>query len=165
MYTPADSNHQVIPFHSNLQREIEYYLRINRGGRWLVEGGVEQSGNQSAAVAGNDPADLHHSNSSSNDSMNSVAKLWPFILEWSYQTSSGGCFLTPLSPFKPHPCRSIIEEQKEVTATSANNSTISNNAIATTDADGIVITTNKNATSLFHLLREGPALCGGERRR
>eukprot|EP00536_Pseudo-nitzschia_multiseries_P008901 jgi/Psemu1/21764/gm1.21764_g len=133
---------QRIPFaeHSTrLQSQIEYYLRINRGGRWLVEG-----------MGGDLDDDPHETRAGG---LLDWLAVWPNILEWSYRTSSGGCFLIPLPPLATRPSQSSSSGSSSSRRHHGGSSCHSYNHY----------NNNKNATALYRLLRDGPALCGGGR--
>ncbi len=137
----------VVPFRKyskHLQRQIEYYLRINRGGRWLVDGGYCDNDNKEV---GRD------------DVLHSLA-LWPNILEWSYRTSASGCFLVPL----PHSKVLDNSDGHVQTRPQVLGATYpphqSYPARAYLGRAWIPTSSLKNATALYTLLREGPALCG-----
>ena len=122
----------VIPFlrySKYLQRQIEYYLRLNRGGRWLIDGG----GFEGKIAEGE------------RDNLLQSLALWPNILEWSYRTSSSGCFLLPLP------------QSRQPTLSPPNQNYAARNYLG---CAWVPPSSLKNATALYGLLREGPALCG-----
>ncbi len=137
----------VVPFlhySKYLQRQIEYYLRINRGGRWLIDGGVFRGENTEIG----------------RDTLLQSLALWPNILEWSYRTSTSGCFLVPL----PHSKGMDRNSGNVHTATQAQGATYPPNqyypARAYLGSAWVPSSSLNNATALYNLLREGPALCG-----
>jgi len=141
----SDQNFSVVPFRKysrKLQQEIEYYLRVNRGGRWLIEGGCY----------GDTSEELINLNSSRKDLLNYLA-LWPNILEWSYRTSSSGCFLVPLPPTREHDYTPTEQSAVHLGSQYYSRRT----RVPTGRAPS---SSHKNATALYRLLREGPALCG-----
>jgi hypothetical protein len=141
----ADTTGRVVPFlrySKFLQRQIEYYLRVNRGGRWLIDGGGCCGDGREEGGFDDD----ENNRNSSRALLRSLA-LWPNILEWSYRTSSSGCFLVPLPGRQERPV-SLHLASHYYPVRSVNAGTSS----------------HKNATALYSLLREGPALCDGARR-
>mmetsp|Transcript_10164 Transcript_10164/g.29872 ORF Transcript_10164/g.29872 Transcript_10164/m.29872 type:complete len:607 (+) Transcript_10164:2-1822(+) len=149
--TPQDNDNdndndriiERIPFaeySTHLQSQIEYYLRINRGGRWLVEG------------MGADLGDPDHTRAG--DLLNWLA-VWPNILEWSYRTSSGGCFLIPLPP--------LVMRPSSQTPSQMSSSWSSSGSVFSCHSYNHWNNSNKNATAMYRLLRDGPALYGGGR--
>lgn len=127
-----DSSITVVPFlrySKYLQRQIEYYLRLNRGGRWLIDGG----GFEGKIAEGE------------RDNLLQSLALWPNILEWSYRTSSSGCFLLPLP------------QSRQPTLSAPNQNYAARNYLG---CAWVPPSSLKNATALYGLLREGPALCG-----
>mmetsp|Transcript_9210 Transcript_9210/g.19330 ORF Transcript_9210/g.19330 Transcript_9210/m.19330 type:complete len:655 (-) Transcript_9210:162-2126(-) len=167
----------VLPFLSyskQLQRQIEYYLRINRGGRWLVEGGAPAGSDNDSCYNENEKDVDAAPNAPGNDNItkptmttvtpckdgsileqeqhgfHSLA-LWPNILEWSYRTSSGGCFFVPL----PHCAatkggRRVQPQQLEIPILTSYYPTTSKIGTTWTPTSS-----HKNATALYHLLRQG----------
>jgi len=136
-----DLSETVIPFFrysNNLQQQIEYYLRVNRGGRWLIDGGFNENGKE----------DVGCDNRSCGDLANSLS-LWPNILEWSYRTSSSGCFLVKINRA---PCGAQTRQQEQ--------SAVYNQYHLGSTSSSCSSSSRENATALYHLLRDGPVWYG-----
>lgn len=142
-----DPSETVIPFfrYSNdLQHQIEYYLRVNRGGRWLIDGGFNE----------NTDGEVGCDSLSSHDLVNSLS-LWPNILDWSYRTSASGCFLVKMPPSthnRTH--RSLQRQQQEQSA--VYNQSQYYLAPSRSSSNTKSSSSCENATALYNLLRNGP---------